>query len=167
MCDPVTKDPIITVITTLASMLGHEAAEKERMDSALVAAHEECSRVQGDLEDAKRDRDFAEHRSAELHRDLARATARETDSYKTQGKAHLFEVFITSSSGMLMALGWLRDNRAFVANNKIAAIKRVREEAHLGLKEAKDFVETFLAVTAISDDPNNHDEPSRGDSLVG
>lgn len=140
-----TKDSVVNTITTLSAMLGEMTLLKEEAEKAAHAAVDMAAEMSTELENLRRDLSYAEGRARELHDDLARSSARERDSWKLSGKASLFDAFLSNPASMLEAMGYLRDNVTEVRVNKIAAIKRVREIASLGLKEAKDYVEGFLA----------------------
>lgn len=58
--------------------------------------------------------------------------------------AHIAESFAEPDAKYTMTRPQARDLRAYFQNNqKISAIKIIREVTHLGLKEAKDMVDKF------------------------
>lgn len=178
-----TNDRTVNALVTLADMLEEQTMRAESAEKATMDAVDLSAEIARELEVSKKDLLFIERRCEELSEDLDRAHAKQRDYYKVESKAHLFDAFLADPATMLSALGYLRDNRKFVSGAKIAGIKVVREMAHLGLKEAKDFVEGYLAMTemspisdatdgngpcgcTVSHDPNDEAEPARGSMPV-
>jgi hypothetical protein len=133
--ETIMKDRSIEVITGLCGMLKEQAFKLEDSQRDLSYAQEDLFRAQENVSDLQKDLSLARNANA-----LASIPI-----FPGKGKARLFEIFLSHPERMMGVIQYLRDNHDYARTNKIGAIKKVRQLGDMGLKEAKDMVENFLA----------------------
>jgi hypothetical protein len=139
------QDRIVSTIVTLSEMLKDQTLALEESRQATSEAIDLSAKYVRERDEAREDLGYVQDRVRNLEADLR---VEKDHSRRTQGysyKADLFDAFMRNPDLMRDALNFLRSVPQERRGEKIALIKEVRSIAHLGLREAKDMVEAYLA----------------------
>lgn len=177
------KEPIIITIHTLATMLADATADKERAQQQLRTAEESGERIAEEADDLHLRLNTSENRVLFLQEEVAdlRQRLQVVDRYVPTEEVHLpvditlkYQRDTLQNQNMLLMSLFQRPEtweqiltymnahtlvgvpHEKLLSNKIAMIKRVREITGWGLKEAKEFVESYPTQSRESDSQAGH-----------
>jgi predicted nuclease with TOPRIM domain len=127
------RDQTIATIAHLANLLSQAQQDREDAEDRYESVANRASRLEDD--------NYRLHEKCNrLEGEVSRARYSSTD-YLSIGRASLFVDLLTHPERLPKALAAMQTADR---TNKIACIKAVREQTGWGLKESKDFVETWF-----------------------